>query len=288
MSETLLIQLLVSALGMGFIFALIAIGLTLIYGVMDVVNFAHGEFLMIAMYATYIAFATWGLDPLVTLPVVAAIMFLFGVAVYYLLIRHVLGGALHAQIFATFGLMVFLQAAAQFFLGADYHAVSGSILSGVVVIGGVTVPLPHIAAIVGASATTALLYWFVFRTGPGRSLRAAAQDRQAALTVGINVDRMFALSWGMGAACVGVAGSLLSNFYYVFPRVGAVFVLVAYVTVALGGFGSIHGALLAGILIGLLQVFAGFFISSELKFVPVFLVYLLVVLLWPRGLAGKA
>jgi len=184
--------------------------------------------------------------------------------------------------------MVFLQAAAQFFLGADYHAVSGSILAGVVVVGGVTVPLPHVAGIIGASATTALLYWFVFRTGPGRSLRAAAQDRQAALTVGINVDRMFALSWGMGAACVGVAGSLLSNFYYVFPRVGAVFVLVAYVTVALGGFGSIHGALLAGILIGLLQVFAGFFISSELKFVPVFLVYLLVVLLWPRGLAGKA
>ncbi|MDP2620559.1 MAG: branched-chain amino acid ABC transporter permease [Hyphomicrobiales bacterium] len=288
MSQTLLIQLLVSALGMGFIFALIAIGLTLIYGVMDVVNFAHGEFLMIAMYATYIVFATWGLDPLVTLPVVAAAMFVFGVAVYYLLIRHVLGGAMHAQIFATFGLMVFLQAAAQFFLGADYHAVSGSILAGVVVVGGVTVPLPHVAAIIGASATTALLYWFVFRTGPGRSLRAAAQDRQAALTVGINVDRMFALSWGMGAACVGVAGSLLSNFYYVFPRVGAVFVLVAYVTVALGGFGSIHGALLAGILIGLLQVFAGFFISSELKFVPVFLVYLLVVLLWPRGLAGKA
>lgn len=288
MSETLLIQLMVSALGMGFIFALIAIGLTLIYGVMDVVNFAHGEFLMIAMYATYIAFATWGLDPLVTLPVVAAVMFIFGVAVYFLLIRHVLGGAMHAQIFATFGLMVFLQAAAQFFLGADYHAVSGSILSGVVLIGGVTVPVPHVAAIVGASVTTALLYWFVFRSGPGRSLRAAAQDRQAALTVGINVDRMFALSWGIGAACVGVAGSLLSNFYYVFPRVGAVFVLVAYVTVALGGFGSIHGALVAGIVIGLLQVFGGFFISSELKFVPVFLVYLLVVLLWPRGLMGKA
>lgn len=288
MSETLLIQLLVSALGMGFIFALIAIGLTLIYGVMDVVNFAHGEFIMVAMYATYIAFATWGLDPLVTLPVVAVLMFAFGVAVYYLLIRHVLGGAMHAQIFATFGLMVFLQAGAQFFLGADYYAVSGSLLSGVMRISGVTVPLPHVAAIVGASLTTAVLYWFVFRTGPGRSLRAASQDRQAALTVGINVDRMFALAWGIGAACVGVAGSLLSNFYYVYPRVGALFVLVAYVTVALGGFGSIHGALLAGVLIGLLQVFAGFFISSELKFVPVFLVYLLVVLLWPRGLAGKA
>jgi branched-chain amino acid transport system permease protein len=288
MTETLLIQLLISGLGMGFIFVLIAIGLTLIYGVMDVVNFAHGEFLMIAMYATYLAFSFWGLDPLVTLPLVAGMMFVFGVAVYYLLIRKVLGGAMHAQIFATFGLMVFLQAAAQFIFGADYYAVSGSWLSGVVSIGDLVLLLPQIAAIIGASLATAFLYWFVFRTHPGRMLRAAAQDREAALTCGINVDRMYALAWGVGAACVGVAGSLLSNFYYVFPRVGAIFVLLAYVTVALGGFGSIHGALIAGILIGVLQVFTGFFVSSQLKFVPVYLLYLAVVLIWPRGLAGRA
>ncbi|MGE3066022.1 MAG: branched-chain amino acid ABC transporter permease [Hyphomicrobiaceae bacterium] len=288
MSQSLFIQLLVSGIGMGFIFALIAIGLTLIYGVMDVVNFAHGEFLMIAMYATYLAFAHWGLDPLVTLPFVAALMFLFGVGVYYLLVRNVIGGAMHAQIFATFGLMVFLQAAAQFVMGADYFAVSRSLLSGVVVLDNITIPVPQIAAVVGVSIATLILYWFVFRTGPGRSLRAAAQDRQAALTVGINVDRMYALAWGIGAACVGVAGSLLANFYYVFPRVGAVFVLIAYVTVALGGFGSIHGALIAGVLIGLLQVLAGFFVSSQLKFVPVYALYLIVVLLRPRGIAGRA
>jgi branched-chain amino acid transport system permease protein len=288
MTETLLIQLLISGLGMGFIFVLIAIGLTLIYGVMDVVNFAHGEFLMIAMYATSLAFFFLGVDPLVTLPFVAALMFVFGVCVYYLLIRKVLGGAMHAQIFATFGLMVFLQAAAQFVFGADYYAVSGSWLSGVISVGELTILLPHLAAIAGASVATAFLYWFVFRTGPGRMLRAAAQDREAALTCGINVDRMYALAWGVGAACVGVAGSLLSNFYYVFPRVGAIFVLLAYVTVALGGFGSIHGALIAGVLIGVLQVFTGFFVSSQLKFVPVYLLYLAVVLVWPRGLAGRA
>lgn len=288
MTDTLLIQLFISGLGMGFIFVLIAIGLTLIYGVMDVVNFAHGEFLMIAMYATYLAFFFWGADPLVTLPFVAGLMFVFGIGVYYLLIRKVLGGAMHAQIFATFGLMVFLQAAAQFIFGADYYAVSGSWLSGVISVGELTLLLPHLAAILGASLATAFLYWFVFRTRPGRMLRAAAQDRDAALTCGINVDRMYALAWGVGAACVGVAGSLLSSFYYVFPRVGAIFVLLAYVTVALGGFGSIHGALIAGVLIGVLQVFTGFFVSSQLKFVPVFLLYLVVVLVWPRGLAGRA
>lgn len=287
MSEQLLIQLLVSGLGMGFIFALIAIGLTLIYGVMGVVNFAHGEFLMLAMYGSYFAFASWGADPLVSLPFVAVAMFVFGVLVYYVLVRRVLQGAMYAQIFATFGLMVFLQALAQFSFGADYLAIRSSLLSGVVEIGSIVLPAPQLAAVVGASVATGLIYLLVFRTGIGRSLRAAAQDRQAAATLGINVDHMYALAWGIGAACVGVAGSLLSNFYPVFPRVGAVFVLAAYVVVALGGFGSVHGALVAGLAIGLLQVLAGFFVSSQLKFVPVYLLYLVVVLLRPRGLFGR-
>ena len=287
MTAELLIQLLVSGLGMGFIFALIAIGLALIYGVVGVVNFAHGEFLMVSMYATYLAFELGGLDPLVTLPFVAVAMFGFGVAVYYLLMRRVLGAALHAQIFATFGLMVFMQAAAQFIFGADYFSVDHSLLSGVLHIGGITLPMPQIAAAGGALLCTAGLYAFVFRTGPGRALRAVSQDRVAALTMGIDADRMNALAWGLASACVGVAGSLLSNFYYVFPRVGAVFVLVAYVTVALGGFGSISGALVAGIIIGVLQVLSGFFLTSTLKFVPVYLLYLVVVLLRPKGLLGR-
>jgi branched-chain amino acid transport system permease protein len=287
MTVELLIQLLVSGLGMGFIFALIAIGLALIYGVVGVVNFAHGEFLMVSMYATYLAFELGGLDPLVTLPFVAVAMFGFGVAVYYVLMQRVLGAALHAQIFATFGLMVFMQAAAQFIFGADYFSINHSLLSGVLHIGGITLPMPQIAAAAGALLCTVGLYAFVFRTGPGRALRAVSQDRVAALTMGIDADRMNALAWGLASACVGVAGSLLSNFYYVFPRVGAVFVLVAYVTVALGGFGSISGALVAGIIIGVLQVLSGFFLTSTLKFVPVYLLYLGVVLFRPKGLLGR-
>lgn len=288
LSGSLLAQLALSGLGMGFLFALIAIGLTLIYGVMGVVNFAHGEFLMLSMYATYMAYATWNADPLVTLPFVAAGMFLFGVMVYKLLVQRVLGGSMYSQIFATFGLMVFMQAAAQFIMGADYFAVRESWLSGVLMIGELTLPVPQLASVIGASLTTALLYWFVFRTATGRSLRAAAQDRQAAATLGIDVDRMYALAWGLGSACVGVAGSLLANFYPIFPRVGVLFVLLAYVAVALGGFGSIHGALVAGVCIGLLQVLAGFFFDPQLKYVPVYLLYLVVVLLYPRGLAGRA
>ncbi len=232
---------------------------------MNVVNFAHGEFLMVGMYASYLAYSTWGIDPLLSLPLVTVLMFGFGVLVYYLLIRKVLSGSLQSQIFVTFGLMVFLQAAAQFFMGADYFAVQDSWLSGVLTIGGVVLPLPQLAALVGASVATLLLYVLVFRTSIGRQLRAASQDSHAASTLGINASTMYALAWGIGAACVGVAASLLSNFYYVFPRVGAIFVLLAYVAVALGGFGSIHGALVAGLLIGLLQVATGFFVSSELN-----------------------
>jgi branched-chain amino acid transport system permease protein len=288
LTQQLILQLVISGLGMGFIFALIAIGLTLIYGVMNVVNFAHGEFLMIGMYATYLAFATWGVDPLVSLPFVTALMFGFGLLVYYLLIRKVLNGSMQSQIFATFGLMVFLQAAAQYFMGADYFAVRDSKLSGVLILGEAVLPVPQLAALVGASLATVLLYLLVFRTALGRQLRAASQDSQAAATLGIDASRMYALAWGIGSACVGVAASLLCNFYYVFPRVGAVFVLIAYVVVALGGFGSIHGALVAGLLVGLLQVATGFFVSSELKYVPVYALYLAVVLLRPRGLFGRA
>jgi branched-chain amino acid transport system permease protein len=287
MTATLATQLLVSGLGMGCIFALIAIGLTLIYGVMGVVNFAHGEFLMISMYGTWLAYAFWGMDPIVALPAVGALMFAFGVVVYYVLVRRVIGGTMHAQIFATFGLMVFLQAGAQFIFGADYHAVDKSWLGGVIRLGGVTLPTAQLAAGLGALLATLLLYALIFRTHVGRQLRAVSQDRTAALTLGIDADRMNALAWGLGSACVGVAGALLSSFYYVFPRVGAVFVLVSYVAVALGGFGSIGGALAAGILIGVLQVISGFFMASTLKFLPVYLLYLAVVLLRPTGLLGR-
>jgi branched-chain amino acid transport system permease protein len=287
MTPELLLQLLVSGVGMGFIFALIAIGLALIYGMMGIVNFAHGEFLMISMYATYYAFLLGHLDPVLTLPLVAAAMFVFGVFVYYVLVRRVINGSMHAQIFATFGLMIFLQSGAQFFFGADYYAVTGSLLSGVLTIRSVTLPMPQIAAALGATLTTLALYAVMFHTAPGRSLRAVSQDRIAALTMGINADRMNALAWGLSAACVGIAGSLLANFYYVFPRVGGVFVLVAYVVVALGGFGSVGGALLGGLIIGVLQVLAGFYLPSTLKFVPVYILYLIVVLVRPTGLLGR-
>jgi branched-chain amino acid transport system permease protein len=281
-----LLQIAIFGLLTGLVFALVAAGLTLIYGVMDIVNFAHGEFLMLAMYSAYWFWALSGADPLLTTPFTAVILFGVGVLTYVLLVRHIIGAPMLAQIFATFGLMVFLRSLAQFLWSPDHRRVTGSIVSGRLEILGVFFGLPEVVAGIGAVVATTALYLLLTRTEFGRALRAVAEDRQAAELMGIDSPRMFALAWGISAACVGIAGSLLATHFPVFPDVGAIFGLTAFVVVALGGFGSVVGAFVAGILVGVLQVASGFYLSPALKYVPVLGLYLAVVLLRPRGLLG--
>jgi branched-chain amino acid transport system permease protein len=282
-----LLQGIVSGLLMGFVYALIAAGLSLIFGLMEIVNFAHGEFLMLAMFSTYWAWALWQLDPLVSLPLTAAALFLLGFATYHGLIRWVLGAPMLAQIFATFGLAIFLRSAAQAIWGVDFHLVKDPLVQGRISLGGLFIGLPQLVASVGALLAFVFLNWFISRTETGLALQATAQDRQAASLMGINTERMFALGWGIGAACVGVAGALLTIFFYVFPDVGASFALLAYVTVALGGFGNVPGTLVAGVVVGLIEVLGGLLIAPALKYVAVFVIYLLVVLWRPQGLFGR-
>jgi branched-chain amino acid transport system permease protein len=282
-----LLQGLIGGLLMGFVYALIAAGLSLIFGLMEIVNFAHGEFLMLAMFATFWAWALAGLDPLVSLPLTAALLFLLGIAVYHGLIRWILGAPMLAQIFATFGLAVFLRSAAQALWGVDFRLVKDPLVSGRISLGGLFIGLPQLVASVGALAAFAFLYWLIRKTETGRALQATAQDRQAAALMGIDTQRMFALGWGIGAACVGVAGALLTIFFYVFPDVGASFALLAYVAVALGGFGNVPGTLAAGVVVGVVEVMSGLLIAPTLKYVAVFLIYLAVVLWRPQGLFGR-
>jgi branched-chain amino acid transport system permease protein len=283
----LIAQALVSGLLIGFVFALIAAGLTLIFGVMEIVNFAHGEFLMLSMYLSYFLHAGLGWDPIAALPVNAIALFALGVLVYYALIRRVLRAPMLAQVFATFGLGVFLQNGAQFLWRPDFRTLGDTWVTGRIALAGVYVSGPQVAAAAGAVLTTFALWWLLSRTEVGRALLATAEDRQAASLMGINPDRMFALAWGLGAACVGVAGALLSTFYYVFPQVGGVFALIAFVAVALGGFGSVVGAFAGGVLIGVVESLAGVFVAPAVKNLFVFAIYLVVVLLRPRGLVGK-
>lgn len=285
--QELLAQVLVGGILWGFVFTLIALGLTVIFGVMDIVNFAHGDFLMVAMYAAY-WFSVWpGVDPLVSLPAVVVILAGLGAATYRWLIRYVLKAPMLAQIFATFGLMVFLRGVAQALWTPDYRTVADPIFQGTWNVAGIALSKPQLVAASGAVLATLIVYLFVTRTRTGWALQAVAEDREAASLMGIPVQRMFTISWMLGAACVGVAGALLAEFYYIFPEVGAVFGFLAFVTVALGGFGSISGAFLAGLIIGMVEVMGGFLFAPAYKYLLVFMLYICVVVLRPQGIFGK-
>jgi len=286
-SGEVLLQGLMNGVLMGCIYALIAAGLSLIFGLMEIVNFAHGEFLMLAMYTAFWSYTLFALDPLLSVPICAAVLFLLGALTHKGIIRRILGGPMLAQIFATFGLGIFLRAAAQFLWTPDFRQVGEPLVQGPVRLFGISVGLPQLVASGAALLAFAFLYWFITRTETGAALEATAQDRQAAALMGIDTERMFTLGWGIGAACVGVAGAFLASFFYVFPYVGSLFALIAYVTVALGGFGSIPGSLVAGIVIGVIEVLAGLIIAPAFKYVAVFLIYLVVVLIRPQGLFGK-
>jgi len=192
-----------------------------------------------------------------------------------------------AQICATFGLAVFLRALAQFLWTPDFRSIANPIVEGRVEIGGIFLGQPQIVASLGCVLAFGFLYFFIARTETGLALQATSQDRQAAELMGIPTDRMFALGWGIGAACVGLAGVFLSTFYYVFPEVGLEFALLAYVAVAMGGFGSIIGSLVAGILIGLVESLGGLLIDPSYKLLIVFALYLIIVVVRPKGLFGR-
>ncbi len=280
-------QAVVSGLLMGCIYSLVAVGLCLIWGLMEIVNFAHGEMLMLSMFSAFWMFALFHVDPLLSMPLCIFLLFLLGVLTYFIVIKKILKAPFLAQILATFGLGIFLRSLAQYLWTPDFRMVKGPWLSGRLSMGEVFVGIPELTASLTCVAAFLFLYWFINRTEIGIALLATSEDREAASLMGINSDRMFAMGWGMGAACLGLAGAMMANFYYIFPEVGFPFALIAYVAVALGGFGSIPGAFLAGIIIGLVEVFAGLFISSAFKYTFVFLVYLAVVFLRPQGMFGR-
>ncbi len=282
-----ILQILTSGLLIGLMFSLVAVGLNLIFGVMDIVNFAHGEFLMISMYIAYWLFTLMNLDPVYSLPICALVLFALGVATHKILIARIMNAPMLAQIFATFGLMIFLQSLAFFLWKPDYRTIGKSLLTGRIEVLDVFIGLPQLFSALGALVTAGILFFLINRTEIGRALRATSEDREAAALMGINTDRMYALAWGLGAACVGVAGALLATFYPIFPQVGAVFGLTAFVVVVLGGFGSITGAFIAGIIVGLIQVTGGILFEPAFKNIFVYSLFLVVVFIRPQGLLGK-
>ncbi len=287
MDSAIFLQLIISGLLIGFIFSLIAVGLTLIWGVMDILNFAHGDFLMLAMFSSFLMFANLGIDPLASLPLVVALLFLVGLLTFRLVIRPVLGYPGLIALLATFGLSIFIRNVVLFILGPNYRVINQSILAGKnFSFLGLHFSVAQVISAIGCVLITYVVYLLIARTKYGRALRATSLDKDTALLMGINTNRVFALTFGLGAACVGVAGGLLANFYPIFPEVGLNFAILSFVIVALGGFGNIGGAFLAGILVGLIENVGGFIIGPEFKYTLVFLLYLVVISIRPKGLFG--
>jgi branched-chain amino acid transport system permease protein len=288
LSVEILVQALVSGVLIGLVYALVAIGLTIIFGVMDIVNFSHGEFLMLGMYSSFWLFALFALDPLFSLPLTALMLFALGALLYKLVIKRIRDATMLSQIFTTFGLMILFRGIAQFLWKPDFRMISKSLVSGHVGLGGIQFGLPELSAAAGAVVVTGAVYFFLTRTRTGIALEATAADREAARLMGINSEKMFMLAWGLGAACAGVAGGLLSTFFPIFPEVGANFILIAFVVVNLGGFGSVAGAFWAGILVGVVEVMGGLLVGPQYKMAIVLGLFLLVLMFRPRGLLGKA
>jgi branched-chain amino acid transport system permease protein len=288
---TLLLQAVVNGLEMGFLYALVAVGLTIIWGLMEMINFAHGEFLMLGMFGAWWASAALGLDPLLAIVPVGLAMYGLGVLVYRLLMRHVQRGDPFTQIFATVGLLLLLQNGAVAVFTSDYRYLSNTLLTRLsganLHLAGINVGLPLLIAAMLALALFLGLYLLVDRTEFGLALQATAEDREAAMLVGIRPQKMFAVAWGLGAALVAVAGAILANFFAVFPQVGFPFTVLAYAIVALGGFGSIPGTLLAALVVGVIQSVTTVYLPPAFKDAFVFTSYILIGLFRPQGLFGR-
>jgi branched-chain amino acid transport system permease protein len=284
----LLLQIIVGGLLLGAIYALFSSGLTLIWGMMNFINFAHGEFVMLGMYVALLVVTWLAGGPAVFGFAAAFALFVLGVAIYVSLIRHVMRGPMLAQILSTFGLALLLRYTAFWLFSANVVSLPQTSLSGNLNISGILISVPQLVAGVTAAALTIAMHLVLTRTTVGSQLLAVAEDRNAAMLMGIRPDRMQALAWGLSAASAGIAGALMATSYPWSPSVGETFGLTAFVVVALGGFGSVPGAMYAGLIVGLIQSLSAFYLGPIYKDVVVY--GLFVALLWvrPQGLMGKA
>ncbi len=280
------LQQLVDGLLIGLMYSLVASGLTLIWGVMNIVNFAHGDFLMLGMFTSFWLFTLFGLDPIFSIPICLIGMFVLGMLIYRFIVSKVMKGPVLAQLVVTFGVSIFISNLAVYFWTPDFRLLPATILRGTWQVGGIELSVPKVAASIGSIIASVCMFMFLKRTKTGKAILATEMDRDAALLMGINTERINSLSFGIGAALVGVAGAFLSTYYYIYPQVGGLFGTIAFCVVALGGFGSIEGAFIAGILVGLAQTLGGFFFDPSYKYAIVFMIYLITIWIRPQGLLG--
>ena len=282
----ILLPSVLNGLTTGAVYALIALGLTLIYGVLHIINFAHGACLMVALYAVYGLKQQAGIDPYLALPIVVAGMFVLGYGLQRVIINRASHGRDENILLVTLGLSIVLDNLALLVFKSDTRSIDTAYTLTTVAIGPAMIALPKLVAFGGALIASALLWWLVNATDLGRAIRAVAKEKQGAKLMGIDVDHVYAMCFGIGFACLGAAACFLLPAYYVNPQVGAGFVTVAFTIVVLGGMGSFVGALIGGLLIGVVESLSGLLLGESLGQIGIFVIFIAVLLFRPQGLFG--
>jgi branched-chain amino acid transport system permease protein len=282
-----LVQVIVGGLLLGAVYALFSSGLTLVWGMMNVVNFAHGDFVMLGMYVAFVVYTVMGGGPLIGAPLAMLVLATLGIIVYFGLIRDIMKGPMLAQILGTFGLALFLRYSVFWYFGSNFNTLPSNLVGGTFDLFGIRIEASRLLAGVVALLVTLALHLLLTRTSLGSKMLAVSEDSTAAQLMGIRPDTMQAIAWAIAAGATGIAGALIATFYYIVPTVGETLGIVAFVTVSLGGFGSVPGALVAGLLIGVIESLSGYLISAVYKDVVVYTLFLGFLWFRPQGLMGK-
>lgn len=287
MDITFVVQSLLNGLLIGGVYSLVAIGLTVIFGVMKIINFAHGALMMLGMYATYWIATLLQLNVYITIVLVLPLLFLVGVLFQKFLISPIMNAPEHNQLFLTLGVMLFLQNMAVFLWTPDFRVLKTSYANINYYIGDISISLVHVLAFLMALLFSGLLYIILHKTDLGRAIRAASEEPVGAKLMGINIKRIYWITFGIGSACAGVAGTAITPFFPIYPYVGDIFVLTAYVVVVLGGMGSVFGAFVGGLIIGMADSIGAMILPGSMKSVLSFVIFIMILLFRPTGLFGR-
>jgi branched-chain amino acid transport system permease protein len=286
LSSAILVPAVLNGLLIGAIYALVALGLTLIYGVLHIINFAHGALLSAALFAAFFSFRLLGLDPYVAVFLLAPMFFVIG----YTLQRFIIGPASHGDdrnmLLVTLGIAVVVENALLYAFRADTRTIDVPYAFQTIDVGWTFLAIPRMVGFVAAFAVALTLWLLMTFTDVGRAIRAVAKEKLGAELAGIDVGHIYAVTFGLGTACVAIAACLLIPTYYVNPHVGDAFVLVAFTIVVLGGMGSVPGALIGALLVGVVESLSGLFLGESLGQIGIFLIFIAVLLVRPSGLFG--
>ena len=287
MSMSFFLQALLNGLLIGGVYSLVAIGLNMIFGVMKIINFAHGSLMMLGMYTAYWAVKFLPINPYTSILIAAPMLFLIGVCLQKFFINPIIDAPEHNQLLLTLGLSLFLDNLALFLWSPDYRVLSTPYAAINFYVGDISISLVRVLAFGLAMICTAILYLVLTRTDLGKAIRAASEEREGAVLMGINFKRIYLIAFGAGAACAGVAGAAVTPFFPVYPHVGGLFVITAFVVVVLGGMGSFFGAFVGGVIIGVAESVGALFLPGSMKAIVSFTIFILILLFKPTGLFGS-